>query len=106
MVQALYFMKAPFAKFVYLFAFLGVLMYAFVTLQGPHGIRALQDKQRQIEEMQKRNAETAKEIERMRDHIRRLSDDPKEQELEIRERLKLVKPGEKVYITGDPAKKQ
>jgi hypothetical protein len=41
----------------------------------------------------------------MRDHLQRLSDDPAEQEIEIRERLKLVHPGEKVYITGDPDKK-
>jgi cell division protein FtsB len=45
-----------------------------------------------------------KEIERMRDHIKRLTDNPAQQELEIRGRLKLVKPGEKVYVTGDPAK--
>jgi len=40
----------------------------------------------------------------MRDHLQRLSNDPAEQELEIREHLKLVHPGEKVYITGDPKK--
>ena len=49
--------------------------------------------------------EAAKEIERMREHLQRLSNDPAEQELEIRDRLKLVHPGEKVYITGDPDKK-
>jgi cell division protein FtsB len=63
------------------------------------------EKQRVIREMEKRNSEAAKEIERMREHLQRLSDDPAEQELEIRDRLKLVHPGEKVYITGDPDKK-
>jgi cell division protein FtsB len=55
--------------------------------------------------MEKRNAGLALEIERKREHIRRLTDNPAEQELEIRERLKLVHPNEKVYIIGDPAKK-
>jgi|ERR1035437_3025486 cell division protein FtsB len=98
-------MKAFFARFAYLIAFLGVAAYAFVTLRGPHGIHALMDKQRQIQEMEKRNAATAQEIERMRERIKRLTDDPAQQELEIRERLKLVHPGEKVYITGEPEKK-
>jgi len=33
-----------------------------------------------------------------------LDGNPDEQEREIRERLKLVQPDEKVFITGDPAK--
>ena len=48
------------------------------------------------------NAQLARDIERMRDHIKRLESNPSEQELEIRQRLKLLKPGEKVYITGKP----
>jgi len=98
-------MKAPFARIAYLTAFLVVLTYAFFTLRGPHGIPALLERQRQIQEMQKHNAQLDREIEHMRDHIKRLTDNPAQQELEIRERLKLVKPGERVYITGDPAKK-
>jgi cell division protein FtsB len=105
MFQALVPMKVPLARFAYLVAFLVVATYAFVTLRGPHGIHALREKQRVIQEMEKRNSEAAKEIERMREHLQRLSDDPAEQELEIRQRLKLVHPGEKVYITGDPDKK-
>ena len=97
-------MKAPIARIAYLTVFLAVLSYAFFTLRGPHGISALLERQRQIRVMQQRNAELDREIERKRDHIKRLTDNPAQQELEIRERLKLVKPGEKVYITGDPAK--
>jgi cell division protein FtsB len=62
------------------------------------------ERQRQIQEMQQTNAKLDREIEQMRDHIKRLTDNPAQQELEIRERLKLVKPGEKVYVTGDPSK--
>ncbi len=97
-------MKAPFARTAYLVALLAVLGYAIFTLRGPHGIPALLERQRQIEEMQQRNAKLDREIERMREHVKRLTDNPAQQELEIRERLKLVKPGEKVYITGEPPK--
>jgi cell division protein FtsB len=78
--------------------------YALVTLRGPKGLSALNDKRAQIREMERRNEKLTREIERKREHIRRLADNPGEQELEIRERLKLVHPNEKVYIIGDPAK--
>ena len=98
-------MKASFARYAYVIAFILVASYAFVTLRGPKGVHALFDKQAQIQEMEKRNADLDKEIERKREHIKRLSDNPADQELEIRERLKLVHPNEKVFITGRPAKK-
>jgi cell division protein FtsB len=98
-------MKTRFTKYFLPLALAGVAVYAFVTLRGPRGIPGLLEKQRQIQELEKRNTESAKEIERMREHIKRLNDDPSEQEMEIRERLKLVHPGEKVYITGEQDKK-
>ena len=95
-------MKAPLVKMAYSVAFLAAASYAFFTLRGPHGIPALLERQRQIQDMQQRNTKLDREIERMRDHIKRLESNPSEQELEIRQRLKLLKPGEKVYITGKP----
>ncbi len=95
-------MKGPLIKTAYITAFLMAASYAFFTLRGPHGIPALLEKQHEIHEMEERNAKLDREIERMRDHIKRLETNPSEQELEVRERLKLVKPGEKVYITGKP----
>jgi cell division protein FtsB len=83
---------------------MAVMLYALVTLSGPHGVHALAEKQRLIQEMQKRNASEAQQIERIREHIKRLNDNPAEQELEIRELRKLVHPDEKVFITGDPGK--
>jgi cell division protein FtsB len=97
-------MKTPFLRVTYLVAFVLVAGYALLTLRGPRGIPALIAKQHQIEEAEKRNGDLAREIERQRDHIRRLADSPAEQELEIRERLKLVHPDEKVFITGKPDK--
>jgi cell division protein FtsB len=105
MFRALSDMKLRFTRLAFLLAFLAVASYAFVTLRGPRGIPGLMEKRRQIREMEKSNAEAAREIERLREHIKRLNDDPAAQELEIRERLKLVHPDEKVYITGEPAKK-
>jgi len=95
-------MKTPLVRIAYFAAFLAAASYAFFTLRGPHGIPWLLEKQREIHEMEDRNAKLDREIERMRDHIKRLETNPSEQELEVRERLKLLKPGEKVYITGKP----
>jgi cell division protein FtsB len=86
-------------------AFLMVSGYAFFTLRGPKGIPGLFERQRQIQETEKRNTALSQEIERKREHIKRLADNPAEQEKEIRQRLKLVHPGEKVYIVGEPEKK-
>jgi cell division protein FtsB len=98
-------MKVSLARYAYLMAVLMVASYAFVTLRGPKGVHALFDKQALIRQMEKRNGDLDKEIERKREHIRRLNDNPSEQELEIRERLKLVHPNETVFITGPPEKK-
>jgi cell division protein FtsB len=51
--------------------------------------------------MEKRNAALARELETRRDRITRLKESQSEQELEIRQRLKLVKPGERVFILQD-----
>jgi cell division protein FtsB len=91
-------MKAPLARLAYSIAFLLVAGYAVITLRGPRGIAAWLDKQHQIQELENRNAGLAQEIERKRAHIERLSGNPVEQELEIRERLKLVHPKDKVFI--------
>ena len=91
-------MKLVTARFVYVLAFFAVVSYAFFTLRGPKGIPALLEKRRQIENLEKSNSVLSQEIERKKEHIERLSHNPAEQELEIRQRLKLVHPGEKVYI--------
>jgi cell division protein FtsB len=105
MFQALGAMKVPFLRITYLVTFLLVAGYAVITLRGPKGVPALIAKQHQIEQAEKHNQALAREIERKREHIQRLANSPSEQELEIRERLKLVHPGEKVFITGQPDKK-
>ena len=60
------------------------------------------EKRRQKREYEKKNADLARQIEEQRARIGRFSDSPSGQELEIRQRLKLVKPDEKVFILQDP----
>jgi cell division protein FtsB len=98
-------MKAPLARSAYFISLLLVLTYAFFTLRGPRGVAALNDKRQQIHELETRNTSLAQEIERKRDRIKRLEDSASDQELEIRERLKLLHPDEKVFIIGEPAKR-
>ena len=93
-------MKASLTRFAYVLVFLVTVGYAFFAF--PRGVRAWQDKQRQIQEMEKRNDSLARQVERQKDYINRLQNNPAAQELEIRKRLKLVHPEEKLYITGDP----
>jgi cell division protein FtsB len=93
-------MKAPLTRFAYVLVFLVAVGYAFFAF--PQGVRAWQDKQRQIQEMEKRNDSLARQVERQKDYINRLQNNPAAQELEIRKRLKLLLPEEKLYITGEP----
>ena len=93
-------MKSSVAKLGYAVAVLVAASYAFVTLRG--GIPALIQKQSEIRTLEKQNADLAREIEFRRERIQRLREDESEQELEIRQRLKLVRPGEKVFILQEP----
>ena len=93
-------MKASLTRFVYVVAFLVAVGYAFIAF--PQGVHAWHDKQRQIQDMEKRNDGLAKQVERRKEYINRLKNNAAAQELEIRKRLKLLHPEEKQYITGDP----
>jgi cell division protein FtsB len=93
-------MKAPLTRFAYVLVFLVAVGYAVFAF--PQGMRAWQEKQRQIQEMEKRNDGLARQVERQKDYINRLQNSPAAQELEIRKRLKLLHPEEKLYITGEP----
>jgi cell division protein FtsB len=92
--------RSSFAKLGYALAVLVAAGYALVTLQ--QGVPALIQKQQEIRAREKENADLAREIETRRERIKRLREDESEQELEVRERLKLVRPGEKVFILQDP----
>jgi cell division protein FtsB len=74
------------------------VIYAFVALQGPNGIPGLIEKRRQVKELELVNQRLHREIEEKQDRIKRLEQNPADQEFEIRQRLKLAKPDEKIYI--------
>jgi hypothetical protein len=85
----------------YVAGFVVVAMYGWIALRGPLGIQSLLDKRVEIRTLQEQNAAMAREVERRLDRIRRLSDSPSEQEMEIRKQLKLLKPGETSFILPD-----
>src|ERR1035441_316037 len=93
-------MKASLARFVYIVVFLVAVGYAVFAF--PHGMRAWQEKQRQIQDMEKRDDGLAKQGERPQDCINRLRNNHAAQELEIRRRLKLLHPEEKQTSRATP----
>jgi len=94
-------MKLSLTRFAGAAAFLLLAGYAVIALQGPQGVPGLMEKRRLIREYEKKNADLARKIEAQRARIGRFSDSSSSQELEIRQRLKLVKPDEKVFILQD-----
>jgi cell division protein FtsB len=105
MFQGISQMKASYARVAYAIAVVLVASYAFVTLRGPSGLRGLADKRAQIRELEKGNEDLTRQNERVRERIRRLNESPAENELMIKEWLKLVHPNEKVFVLGAPAAK-
>ncbi len=76
-------------------------IYGYLTLRGPQGVPALFEKQRTIRELQEHNANLAREVQERKERIQRLKESQSEQEMEIRKRLKLVRPGETSFILPD-----
>lgn len=95
-------MRSSVAKIAYPILIALAAGYAFFSLRT--AVPALAERRQQIDLLEKRNAGLAREIESKRDRIQRLRESPSLQELEIRQRLKLVRPEEKVFILQDPKK--
>jgi cell division protein FtsB len=94
-------LKTPAIKAIYALLVLTGVVYAFIVLRGPNGISGLHNKQQVIQEYEKSNLKLQREIEEKQARIERLKENSAEQEFEIRQRLKLAKPGEKIYILDD-----
>jgi len=94
-------MRSKVAKISYTVAVIVAASYALVTLHG--GVPVLIQKQKEVRALEKENADLHRDIEFRRARIQRLRGDESAQELEIRQRLKLVRPGEKVFILQEPA---
>jgi cell division protein FtsB len=94
-------MRSRVAKVSYMVAVLVAASYAMVTLRDD--VPVLMQRQKEIRALEKQNADLHRDIEFRRERIQRLREDESAQELEIRQRLKLVRPGEKVFILQEPA---
>ena len=97
-------MKISAMKTAYAIVVLCGVIYAFMVLRGPNGIPGLMERRREVREYEQANQQLHREIEEKQERIKRLRQNPTEQEFEIRQRLKFAKPGEKIYIIDDKAK--
>ncbi|HLJ45486.1 MAG TPA: septum formation initiator family protein [Bryobacteraceae bacterium] len=91
-------------RIAYVVAFLIMAGYGYIALRGPQGIPALMEKWREIRQMEEENANLQRELEYKRERIQKLKNSPSEQEMEIRKKLKLLKPGETEFILPDAGK--
>jgi cell division protein FtsB len=91
-------MKAPLKKYAYALAFLLLASYAFIALRGPRGVAALLEKQAEIRRTEARIQTLMDENQRKRVKKSKLETDP---ELDVREQLKVARPGEKVFVIGE-----
>jgi cell division protein FtsB len=98
-------MKFSWSKCAYAIALALVIAFGIYTVRGSQGIPSLMKKQAEIQELEKSNTQLAREIESKRAKIKRLQENPEEQELEIRRQLELVHPGEKVFKLQDQDRK-
>ncbi|MDP9171805.1 MAG: septum formation initiator family protein [Acidobacteriota bacterium] len=97
-------MKISLVKAAYALVVLCGILYAFLVLRGPNGIPGLVAKRHQVHEYELANQQLHREIEQKQGRIERLRGNPAEQEMEIRQRLKLAKPGETIYILDEKKK--
>jgi len=70
----------------------------FFVLDVPQAYARCLERWRQIEELERANAQLMAEIRSQRERLRQLLNDPEQQELYLRERHKRVRPGDKVFV--------
>ena len=86
-----------------LLALLLAAAYAVVVLRGPNGVTALAARRQQIRMLQEKNASLEADNKRKRERIELLKHHRETLDYEIREKLKLVKPGEQQVIVDGTA---
>jgi len=84
------------ALLLIVFAVIGV--YGLMALRGPQGLPALKQRWTEIRKLEEENANLQRENDYRRDRIKKLEGSASEQELEIRKKLKLLRPGETSFI--------
>lgn len=78
--------------------------YGLAKLRGPQGLPALRQQWDQVRQFEEENANLQRENDYRRDRIKKLESSQSEQELEIRKKLKLLRPGETSFILPEQAK--
>ncbi len=91
------------ALLVIAFALIGA--FGLVQLRSPQGIPALKQRWSEIRKLEEENANLQRENDYRRERIKKLESNPSEQELEIRKKLKLLRPGETSFILPEPPKR-
>ena len=91
------------AILVIVFAAIGV--YGLMELRGPEGLSALRDRWTEIRKLEEENANLQRENDYRRERIKKLEGSVSEQELEIRKKLKLLRPGETSFILPEQPKR-
>ena len=98
-------MNSYYRGIIYSVAFVLLGVYGYFTLKGPQGVPALLEKRRQVRQLEEENANLIRENENKRERIRKLNESASQQEIEIRDKLKKLRPGETEFILPEPAKK-
>jgi cell division protein FtsB len=96
-------MNVLFSRLGLVLAVMLLAAYAAVVLRGPNGLTALAARRHQIRQLQERNASLEAENKRKRERIELLKHHRETLDYEIREKLKLVKPGEQQVIVDGEA---
>jgi cell division protein FtsB len=94
-------MNVSFGRLAIAAVALATIGYGLVEFRGPNGYAALMEKRREMDALNRENKVLRDEIRRLDTRIDKLNKDPETQELEIRKRLGLVRPGETVYVLQD-----
>ena len=97
-------MNTSVRRVLILVAFALIGAYGLVELRGPQGLPALRERWNEIRQFEEENANIQRENDYRRDRIKKLESSPSEQELEIRKKLKLLRPGETSFILPEQAK--
>jgi cell division protein FtsB len=99
-------MKLPLGKLAVAVIALLTVGYGVAEFRGPNGYTGLMQKREQVRTLEQENAKLRAEIDRLDHRVDRLRHDPAAQELEIRRKLGMVKPGETVYVLQEEPKPQ
>lgn len=91
-------------RLIYLAALVSMAVYGYIALTGPQGIPALRAKWNEIRQLEEQNKNLERDNQVRRERLERLKNNPAEQDLEIRKRLKVQKPGETSFILPESSK--